>query len=226
MSVLRLAWVVCAKDLKAEWRTKQSLNAAGAFAVTILVLFSFALDLAPEQTKELAGGLLWMVFAFAGALILNQSFTREVPNDCLDALVVAPVPASALFLGKVLANWLLLMIVELFCLPLFTVFYNISWTAQTPWLFLVMMLATWGMTVIGTMFSALTVNLKLRELMLPVLVYPMLVPALMAAMQLTSLVIGGQTISGDEMTWLRLLIGFDIIFTALTVGLIDTVLVG
>ena len=192
---------------------------------SILLLFSFAFDPTAEQTREISGGLLWIVFAFAGALILNRSFSREQANDCLDMLVASPVSGAALFLGKALANWVLLLAVELICLPVFGIFYNITWTKQLPWLLLVLVLTTWGLTVIGTMFSALTVNLRLRELMLPVLVYPMMIPALMAAMQLTTILIAGEPIAGDNMVWLRLLIGFDIIFTSLAVALVETVLV-
>jgi len=225
MVFLRQSLTVAAKDLRAELRTKEAVNASLSFALVILLLFSFAFDPTAEQTRMLSGGLLWLVFAFAGALILNRSFSRELPNDCLDALIASPVSGAALFLGKALANTVLLLAIELVSLPVFGVFYNIHWTMQFWPLMLVVVLATWGITVVGTMFSALTVNLRLRELMLPMLVYPMIVPALMAAMQLTSTLLAGDPIAGD-MIWLRLLIGFDIIFTALALLLVETVLVG
>ncbi len=226
MSFFGGAWTVAAKDLRSEWRTKESLNAAVSFALVILLLFSFAFDPDSEQTREFSGGLLWLVFAFAGTMILNRSFAREIPNDCLDALVASPVSGAALFAGKAVASFLLLMAVELIALPVFGLFYNVRWGRQWALLLLVVVLATWAMTVIGTMFSALTVNLRLRELMLPVLVYPMMIPALMAAMQLTTVLIAGEAIAGDNLIWLRLLVGFDIIFTALGLGLVETVLVG
>ncbi len=226
MRYLRQVWNIATKDLRSELRTKEALNASLSFALVILLLFSFAFDPTAELTREISGGLLWLVFAFAGALLLNRSFARELENDCLDVLVTSPVPASALFLGKALANWLLLLGIELVCLPVFGVFYNVDWARQPAWLALVLLLATWGITVIGTMFSALTVNLRLRELMLPMLVYPMLIPCLMAAMQLTTALVAGQAPSGDQLAWLRMLVGFDIIFTALSVALVETVLIG
>jgi heme exporter protein B len=167
-----------------------------------------------------------MAFAFAGALILNRSFARELFNDCLDALIYSPAPGSALFLGKALASYVLLLIVELISLPVFGVFYNVDWSRQLGWLLFVLLLASWGLTVVGTMFSALTVNLRLRELMLPMLLYPMMIPALMSAMQLTTVLMAGNGITGDNWLWVRLLIGFDIIFTALAVAFVETVLVG
>ncbi|MCS7026356.1 MAG: heme exporter protein CcmB [Bryobacteraceae bacterium] len=226
MKLLREVCVVAGKDLRSEFRTKECLNAALSFAIVILVLFSFAVDPSSEQIREMSGGLLWLAFAFAGALILNQSFARELPNDCLDALVASPVSAAALFLGKAAANWLLLMIVELVCLPVFGVLYNMSWLGQWPLLLLVFLLASWGVTVIGTMFSALTVNLRLRELMLPTLIYPMMIPALMAAMQLTTVLIATSGVPPEDWIWVRLLVGFDIIFTSLAIALAEVVLLG
>jgi heme exporter protein B len=111
-------------------------------------------------------------------------------------------------------------------LPVFGVFYNVTWYRHLGELVLVLLLATWGVTVVGTVFSALTVNLRLREIMLPMLMYPVLIPCLMAAMRLSTVLIGGEPITGDDVAWLRLLIGFDIIFTSLAVVLIDTVLIG
>lgn len=226
MTFFRQTWTVMAKDLRSEIRTKEALNASLSFALVILLLFSFAFDPTSDLTREISGGLLWLVFAFAGALILNRSFARELANDCLDALIASPVSGPALFLGKTLANYALLVAIETVCLPVFGVFYNVRWTQQPLWLALVLLLASWGIAVVGTLFSALTVNLRLRELMLPMLVYPMLIPCLMAAMQLTTPILAGDPIQGDLLAWVRLLIGFDIIFTALAVTLIDTVLIG
>jgi len=226
MGFARQAWMIAAKDLRAELRTKEAINASLSFALVILLLFSFAFDPTADQTREISGGLLWIVFAFAGALILNRSFARELANDCLDALVASPVPGAALFLGKCVANFTLLLAVELVCLPVFGVFYNVSWTRRFWPLVAVLALGTWGLTVVGTMFSALTVNLRLRELMLPTLVYPMMIPGLMAAIQLTTALVAGQPLGADLYNWLKLLTGFDVIFTALALGLVDAVLVG
>lgn len=217
---------IAAKDLRAEWRTKEALNASLAFSMVILVLFSFAIDPTPDMMQEFAGGLLWLVFLFAGALVLNRSFAREMQNDCLDALLASPVPPSALFLGKALANCALLITLELICLAEFGILYNVRWWSNVGPLVLVIALGTWALTVVGTMFSALTVNLRLREVMLPVLVYPMMVPPMMAAMILTSELLGGAALGPGNMLWIRVLAGFDIIFTLLGVAFVDTVLVG
>lgn len=226
MRFFRQTWAIMVKDIRAELRNKEAINASLAFALVILLLFSFAFDPSEDQTRAMSGGLLWIVFAFAGTLVLNRSFARELPNDCLDALIAAPISRAALFLGKALSNFLLVMAVELISLPVFGVFYNVNWTGQFWPLMLVLALGTWGLTVIGTVFSALTVNIRLRELMLPLLVFPMMIPALMAAMQLSTHLVGGQPLNAEVMVWLRLLTGFDAIFTALALVLIETVLVG
>ncbi len=226
MNYLRSVVTIALKDLRSEFRSKESINASLSFAMVVLLLLSFAFDPSSEQVHEFSGGLLWLVFAFAGTLILNRSFARELGNDCLDALLSSPLPSSALYLGKCVGNWVLLLALELACLPVFGIFYNITWWERFPSLLLVIGAATWGMSVIGTMFSALTVNLRLRELMLPILVYPMMIPALLGAILLTTDLLAGKPLSADNLLWLRLLVGFDVIFTALAVVLVDTVLVG
>jgi heme exporter protein B len=223
---MRLVWTIAAKDLRSELRTKEAINASVAFSIVILVLFSFAFDPSSEQLQEFSGGLLWLVFSFAGALVLNRSFARETQNDCLDGLLASPAPPSALFLGKALANFALLLVVEFVSLPVFSLFYNLHWTGQFWPLVLVMLLGTWALTMIGTVFSALTVNLRLRELMLPTLVYPLMIPALMSAMTLTTDFLSGVPLGRDNMLWVRLLVAFDLIFTAVALAVIDTVLLG
>ena len=119
-SFLRASYTVAAKDLRSELRTKEAFNASFAFSLVILVLFSFAFDPSSEELRTISGGLLWLVFSFAGALVLNRSFARELQNDCLDALLSAPVPTSAVFFGKTLANFFLLIIVEIAALAVFS----------------------------------------------------------------------------------------------------------
>src|SRR6185503_8773816 len=226
LSFFRQVSVIAIKDLRAEMRTKEAINASLAFALVILLILSFAFDPSEETTREISGGLLWIVFTFAGTLVLNRSFARELPNDCLDALIAAPVPRAALFVGKALASFVLILAVEIVALPVFGIFYNVRWSRQFWPLILVLLLGTWGLTAIGTLFSALTVNIRLREVMLPLLVYPLMIPLLLGAMQLSALLVSGQPITGDMTVWLRLLVGFDIIFTALSLALMDTVLLG
>ena len=223
MRFIRQSLTVASKDLRSEIRSKETLNASVSFAVVILLLFSFAFEPTSEQLDEMVGGLLWLVFAFAGALIVNRSFARDLPNECLNTLLASPVSGAALFFGKAVANFVLLLMLEMISLPIFGLFYNVDWTRQLGPLMMTIALATWGVSVVGTTFSAMTVNLRLRELMLPMLVYPILIPCLLGAILLTAGLIAGKPL---DFLWVRVLIGFDIIYTALALALVETILVG
>ena len=225
MRSLRQALFIARKDLAIELRTKESLNAAGAFAIVILVLFSFAFDPDTDMIREIGGGLLWIVFAFAGALVFNRGFARELPNECLDTLLASPLSASSLLLGKAFANLVMLLAIELVSLVVFGIFYDVRWWVQPGQLVAVCGLGTWGISVVGAVFGALTVNLRLRELMLPVIVYPLLVPLLIAAITVTNSILIGQPLSTDQLLWGRVLMVFDIVFTTLALALAETILV-
>jgi heme exporter protein B len=222
---LGTAYAIARKDLRTELRTKESINASASFALVILVLFSFAFNLERDEFYAISGGLLWLVYSFAGALIVNRSFARELPNDCLDVLVASPAPAWAIFLGKSIAAFVLLVIVEAISLPIFGLFYDIAWTNSLAMLVSIILLATWGITVVGTAFSAVIVNVRLRELMLPVLLYPVLIPLLIPAMGSTTALLSGEAMTGDNFAYLRQLIGFDATYTALALYMIKSVLV-
>lgn len=220
--MIRAAWRVAAKDLRTELRGKEALNASLSLTVVLLLLFSFAFDPASEEASSWLGGLLWLVYSFASVLIVNRGFAREQANDALEALRASPIPPSALMLGKIAASFVMLLGVELLALPAFAAFYNTNPFGRPLDLACALLLASWGVAVIGTMFGAVTVNLHLREVMLPVLIYPMLVPALIGAIELTGASINSVAPEG---VWLRLLIGFDIIFTAMALALAEVVLV-
>jgi len=222
---LSTAFAIARKDLRTEFRTKESLNASASFALVILVIFSFAFNLERDEFYAISGGLLWLVYSFAGAMIVNRAFSRELPNDCLDVLITSPAPGWAIFFGKALAAFCLLLIVEAISLPVFGLFYNIQWINAAGPLVLIILLATWGMTIVGAAFSAVIVNVRLRELMLPVLLYPILIPLLIAAMGGTTALMNGEGLSGDNFGYLRQLIVFDAIYTALALYMIEFILV-
>ncbi len=220
------AFAIARKDLRTELRTKESLTASLSFSLVILVLFSFAFDLGRDELYAISGGLLWLVYSFAGALIVNRSFARELPNDCLDVLVSSPAPGWGICLGKTIAAFLLLVIVELITLPFFGLFYNIAWWHSSGILFAVILLATWGIAVVGVSFSAVTVNVRLRELMLPVLLYPILIPLLVSAIGITTALFSEdpQMLSANNVS-LQLLIVFDIMYTSLALYMIEFILI-
>lgn len=225
MKLLRQGWFIARKDLAVEWRTKESLNAAGAFALVILLLFSFAFDPPPEMIHDNSGGLLWLVFAFGGALIFNRGFARELPNECLDVLLAGPLSPGSLALGKAMANFVMLLVIETVSLVVYGILFNVRWWTK-PWeLAGTLALGTWGVSIIGAIFGALTVNLRLRELMLPMIVYPLLIPLLIAAIELTGKCLAGEALTPDVLLWARVLVVFDLVFTVLAVSLAETILV-
>ncbi len=225
MRPLRQALSIARKDLAVELRTKESINAAGAFSVAILVLFSFAFDPFSDAFHELGGGLLWLTFAFAGALVFNRGFSRELPNECLDTLLASPLAPSSLLVGKAIGVFFLLLLVEVVSLCVFGIFYNTRWWLHPGQMALTCGLATWGIAIVGSVFGALTVNLRLRELMLPVIIYPLLIPLLIGAIEMTNTLLGNQAFSSYEWLWAKVVLVFDIVFTSLAVALAETILV-
>jgi heme exporter protein B len=141
-------------------------------------------------------------------------------------MIAAPISRSALFLGKALANYVIVFAVELVSMPICGIFYRVHWTEQFWTLMAVLALGAWALTIIGTFFSALTVNIKLREIMLPMLVYPVMIPALMSVMMLSQPLVLGEPLTSDMQIWVKMIVVFDVIFTALSLVLIETVLVG
>jgi len=214
MSAWRVATALLRKDLLAEWRTKDVSTAILLFGFTIAVSFSFAFEPTPDEARVIAGGLLWLGFLFSAVLGLNRGFARETANNCLEALRLAPADPGSLYLGKLLSNVLLLLVAELVLLPVFGLFFNLALWSRPGWLLLILLLGTWGVAALGTLFSAVSANTRMQELMLPLLLLPLTVPVLVAAVDLTTLLLFNRPMSEGSMQF-RLLAGFDIIFTLL-----------
>jgi heme exporter protein B len=172
----RAVAILLGKELRAEWRSRELLQTTLIFALIVVVLFSFAFDPTAAESRRFGPGLLWIAFLFAGTLMLNPSFAREQANDTLQALRMAPISAFALLLGKILANFLFLLTAELVLLPVFAVLYNIGILPVIGRLLLVIVLGTLGVVVTGTVFAALASQARMRELLLPLLLLPVLAP--------------------------------------------------
>ncbi len=214
MTTWRVATAILRKDLLAEWRTKDVLTGVLLFGFTVSVAFTFAFEPTADEARAIAGGLLWLAFLFASILGLNRGFARETANDCLAGLRLAPADPGAIYLGKLLSNLLLLFVAELVLLPVFGLFFNLSLWARPGSLLLILFLGTWGLTALGTMFSAVSANTRMQELMLPLLLLPVTVPVLIATVDLTATLLADLPMSFAGLQF-RLLVGFDIIFTLL-----------
>lgn len=211
------------KDLRLEWRSKDSLNGMLFFALLVVVVFSLAFDPTafPTLARQTAGGLLWIGLLFASITTLQQSWTRELRNGLIDAHRMSQSPASAFFVGKAIANFLFVSAVEIVLAPIFAVLYNLHPLGDTWILWLVLPLGTWAIVANGTFFAALGLRSRNRELLLPLVLLPITAPALLAMIQATTAVLTGE---GDAAFWTRALAGFDIVFTVLCVLLFDAVL--
>ncbi len=209
------------KDLRLEWRSKDALNAMLFFALLVVVLFSLSFDPTQAESRRIAGGILCVAILFAATSALNQAWARELRHQVLDAQRMSPAPAAALFLAKVLANFLFVSAVELILAPLFVVFYNLHALGQGWLLLLVLPLGSWALVVNGTFFAALSLRTRSRELMLPLLLFPIFIPALLGMASAAQAILTGET---DPGLWINLLAGYDVIFTTAALLLFETVL--
>jgi len=214
------------KDLRLEWRSRDSINGMLFFALLVVVVFGLAFDPTgyPTTTRQVTGAILWVALLFASITALNQSWTRELRNQVLEAQRMAPAPASTLFLGKALANMLFVLVVEAVMTPIFVVFFNLHPLGNTWLLALILPLGTWALVVNGTFFAALGLRARNRELLLPLLLLPVTLPALLAMVQATTGVLNGDLDPIQINTWLKQLAGYDIIFTTACILLFETVL--
>lgn len=217
MTLVRQTLLVLGKDLRLELRRRDSLLTMFFFGTLLLFVFNFSFDLAPDRVAAMAPALLWLAFLFTGTLGLAQLFQAERENHCLDALLLAPLDRGALFLAKTLFNIILMLLVEIVVIPLFWILFNLSSWNLLPQLFLVTLLGTVGFCVLGTILSALTLRARARELLLPLVLFPLMIPVILATIRCMEGVLRSGII-GDALPWLRLLIGFDVIF--LTVGVL------
>jgi heme exporter protein B len=221
MTFFRHTWAHLAKDLRIEWRSRDSITSMLFFSLLVVVVFSFAFEPTAAVSRQVAGGILWIVLLFASTSALNQSWTREQRNHVLDAQRMTPSAASALFLGKALGNFIFVTVVELVLAPIFTVFYNLHALGE-PWLLLLVLpLGTWAIVSNGTFFAALGLRTRNREMMLPLVLFPISIPALLAMIQATTAILTGEFEPG---LWIKLLAGYDIIFTTVCLLLFEVVL--
>ena len=222
MNFLRKVGAVSWKDLRAEWRTREMFSAMFVFALLVIIIFNFALELRAENARVLLPGILWVAFTFSGMLGLNRSFIQEKDRGSLEGLLLCPVDRSAIYLGKMLANAALMALVEIFILPVAFILFNLSF-GSLPGVAVVTVLGTLGFAGVGTLFSAMAVNTRAREVMLPLLLFPVAVPLIIAAVKLTAGIMDG--LPGTELArWWQLLIGFDVIFLVLSFMTFDYVI--
>ena len=207
------AWAIAQKDMRAELRSKEVFNPMLFFGLMVIVLFSFSFDPSLEETQHIGGGLLWMAFLFSGMLAMNQSFPRETTDRTLHGLRLAPIPPASLFAGKFLGNLIFVLLAEFILSPMFAMFFNFPLLDIAGRFVAILIAGTWGIIVTGTFFSALTLHTRMRELMLPLLLLPIIVAQMIAAVEATTGLFRDRVL---PMLWFNQLVGYDIIFTTLS----------
>jgi heme exporter protein B len=209
--VLRDALLIARKDLMIEFRSRSAFLSVLVFALLGIVIFYFAWDVTAVSAADLAPGVLWVIFAFSGLLGLNRSFAVEKEDGAIDGLLASPVAREAIFLGKVLANLVFVLVVQAIAIPAVSLFYGLPLTDVAAPLAGIAVLAAIGLVVVGTLFSSMAANTRLAELLLPILALPFFVPIVIPAAQATAKLLSGRPV-GEALPWLRLLLAFDLVF--------------
>ena len=209
-SLLGITAASLAKDLRLEWRSKDAINSMLFFSLLVVVIFSFAFNPTAEESRLIAGGLVWVAFLFAAVVALNQTWARELRNQVLDAYRVAPAPAVSLFLSKAFGNFIFVSILETLMTPLFVVFYSLRPLGPAYQLLIIAVLGTWALVVNGTFFAAMSLRTRAREIMLPLLLFPISIPALLAMVEATTEILTGEL---SPRFWITLLGAYDVVFT-------------
>jgi len=221
MSVLGILRTTLAKDLRMEWRSKDAINSMLFFALLVVVIFSFSFDLTAEESRQIAGGLIWVALLFAAVVALNQTWARELRNQVLDAYRVSPAPAESLFLAKTIGNFLFVAVLELLMTPLFIVFYNLRSVGPVHQLVLASLLGNWALVVNGTFFGAISIRTRSREVLLPLILFPISIPALLAMVGATTSTLTGEGSAHLPLVFLGV---YDVVFTLVGLFLFETVL--
>lgn len=223
MRSLDIIWTLFVKDLRVEWRRRETLASICVFGLLVVFLFNFAFQATGEESLRLLPGVLWIAFAFAGILAFNRSFAAERENACMDGLRLAPIDPGLIYLSKLFANLLFLAVAEAVIVFAASLWYNFSFIPTLKWFVCIVFLGTLGYVAAGVIFGAVAANTRMREVMLPVLQFPVIVPIFIGAIEATT-----GNLRGDSHTlyfsWVKLLIAFSVIFVVLSFLLFEYVL--
>lgn len=217
---LRKVWVLTVKDIRSELRTKEVLGSMAAFSVLAVVIFGLAFDLRVPEAKMVVPGVLWVILLFAGVLGLNRSFGSEVEQKTLGALLLAPMDRSAIFFGKVVGSYVMIVITQLLVLPMVLLIYDVN--LFRPWIIVGLLLGSLGYSIVGALFAALTAGLRSRETLLPIMMLPVMVPLFIAGVGLTAAVLDGRLFE-DFRHWVGMLVAYDLIFVIVAFLVFDLI---
>jgi len=219
-SLFKATFAIVRKDLAAELRSFELVSAMLVFSLLVIIIFNFALELDVKVRQSVTAGVLWTTFAFAGTLGLNRSMSTEKDRGCLDGLLLAPVDRSAIYFGKAISNLVFMLIVEAFVLPIYSMLYNVNLFRLD--LLGVILLGSIGYTAVGTLLSAMSVQTRTREVLLPILLFPVAIPVLLAAVKVSNGLLAGAEFS-EVLTPFNILLVYDVVFIAVAFMVFDYV---
>jgi heme exporter protein B len=224
MSLFRNAFSIAWKDLYSEWKTRQVLTTMIIFAGLVIVVCSFAFDPTNNATKAVIPGAIWIIIVFSGILGLNRSFVSEQKNDNIHALLTAPLDAASIYLGKFLANFIMLLIVEIIAIPFLFLLFDFREMGSFAYFVLVLFIGSFGFVAIGTFLAALAANSRSSEMLLPIMLFPLVSPILIGAVQATKIILTNIDKLPNAISWIQLIAGYNVIFFVLCVLLFEYVL--
>jgi heme exporter protein B len=217
----RQVWALVWRDFVVELRTRESLSTMLLFALITLVIFDFAFDLRVDNVREVAPGALWVAFTFAGILGLSRSLARDQEQGALEGLMLSPIGRGTIYVGKALANFLTMTLTEAILLPLFSALFDVPLIQGN--IMLIILLGTIGFVAMGTLLAAMAVNTRAREVLLPILLFPISVPVLLAAVKATGALLDGETLAAVS-HWLRLIVVYDVVACVVAYLTFDAIL--
>jgi heme exporter protein B len=218
-----ILWIA-RKDLYSEWKTRQMMSTMLIFSGLVIVIFSFAFDPANQSMKAIMPGVLWVTIVFSGILGLNRSFIAEYKNENLSGMMVSPVDPSAIYLGKMIANFIIAVVVEVIAIPLLFILFDFRWMGSLPYFISIILLGTFGFISIGTFLAALSANSRSSEMLLPVILFPIVTPILIGAVQATKIILTNMEKLPTAISWIELITAYDAIFFVLCFLLFEYVL--
>jgi heme exporter protein B len=216
----KVLWAVIWKDLASELRSRELVSSMLVFALLVILIFNFALELDAVARNSVTAGVLWVTFTFAGTLGLNRSMAVEKDRGCLDGLLLAPVDRTAIYFGKALANLVFMLLVAAIVLPVYSILYNLN--LLNLGLVGVILLGAWGYVAVGTLLATMAVQARTRDILLPILLFPVTIPLLVAAVKASNGFLQEIPLQ-DIMPWINLLVAYDVIFTSVAYMFFDAV---
>ena len=220
---MKQIWAIVFKDIITELRSRELVTSMLTFAILILIIFNIAFNLSTELIRFAAPAILWVSFTFAGVLGLSRSFAIENEGNSIVGLLLTPVDRTLIYFGKMIGNLIFVLIVEILVIPLFVLFFNENLFSNIISLTLIIALGTIGFVSVGTLLSAIAINTKLREVLLPILLFPIIIPVIASSVKLTASILEGNSINFSDSA-LQVLVSFDIIFIAASAVIFEFVL--